>query len=303
MKFSGHETFQVREGWLHKGMQLISEEPEKMGNELVADYLGVGRNMARSIKHWLVATELAKPIQDASGRKLSSMQFTDFGKQVWAYDPYFLELGTWWMLHINLVNNSKVSTSWSWFFNNFRRPRFDRAVCLEGLRRYISTARRKVPSSSTLDRDLGCLLASYARTIPASPVDPEDGADSPFRELGLLTFYKSSGYYQVNQVAKFIAPSIFGYSLSKAFSEFTLKRKSIDILIGEAARKRGGPGSVFCLSAESLFEVVSQIESGKQKDITISGMAGERVIRARCYSTIEWTELFYQAVSKDLYVT
>lgn len=302
MKFSGHETFQVREGWLHKGMQLIVEEPEKMGDELVADYLGVGRNMARSIRHWLLATELAKPTQELGGRKLSVMELTDFGKQVWKFDPYFLELGTWWMLHVNLVCNAKVTTSWAWFFNNFRRPRFDRSVCLEGLKRYISMARRKVPSSSTLDRDLGCLLASYSRTVPDVLVDPEDGADSPFRELGLLTFYKGSGYYQMNQAVKSIPSAIFGYSLAKAFPDLGSKKAKTDILIGDAVRQPGGPGSVFCLSAESLFEVVSNIESMDKKDISISGLAGERAIRTRCCLPTEWSESFYEQVAGEVYV-
>lgn len=56
MKFGGHETFPVREGWLHKGLKLVVEEPEKLVDEHVADWLGVGRNMAKSIRYWLQAT-------------------------------------------------------------------------------------------------------------------------------------------------------------------------------------------------------------------------------------------------------
>lgn len=48
MRFGGHETFPVREGWLHKGLKLVAEEPDKLSHEHVADWLGVGRNMAKS---------------------------------------------------------------------------------------------------------------------------------------------------------------------------------------------------------------------------------------------------------------
>jgi len=299
MKFSGHETFQVREGWLHKGLKLISHAPQMMGDEFVSDYLGVGRNMAKSIRHWLIATQLAEPHPASTGNKRPVLQLTDFGDLVWKHDPYLLELGTWWMLHTNLVNNPEVATSWAWFFNNFSHDRFGRSVCLESLRRHIEMARKRPPSTSTLERDLGCLLLSYARTIPAQAVDPEDGADSPFRELGLLNYFKSSGYYQVNQTAKELSSTIFGYAMAKAFDEFRQSRKSTDISIGDATRKPGGPGRVFCLTGESLFETVSRIESLEQDEISIAGMAGERVIRMRCLLPIDWAKQFYMNVKEE----
>ena len=62
MKFSGHETFAIREGWLHKGLKLLIEEPKKLYDEYVADFLGVGKNMSRSIRHWLEVTGLAERV-------------------------------------------------------------------------------------------------------------------------------------------------------------------------------------------------------------------------------------------------
>ena len=300
MKFSGHETFQVREGWLHKGMKLIANAPQIWADEFVSDHLGVGRNMAKSIRHWLVATNLTRPIQQEKTKR-PIFEFTEFGQLVWDNDPYFVELGTWWMLHINLVNNPEIATSWAWFFNSFTHDRFDRAVCLESLRRHIEMVRKKAPSTATLERDLGCLLLSYARTIPAQVVDPEDGADSPFRELGLLSHFKSSGYYQVNQSTKSIPLSIFGYSMSKAFDEMQTNKKSVDFGIGEVARRAGGPGRVFCLTNETLFEVASQIEAEDQDELSIAGMAGERVLRVRCLSKLEWASHYYLNVAEGSY--
>ena len=68
MKFGGHETFPVREGWLHKGLKLVVEDPEKLIDEHVADWLGVGRNMAKSIRYWLQATGLC---EQAIGKEAS----------------------------------------------------------------------------------------------------------------------------------------------------------------------------------------------------------------------------------------
>lgn len=299
MKFSGHETFPVREGWLHKGMKLVSESPERFLDEEVADYLGVGRNMAKSIRHWLMVTGLAEIDAAQSRGRATLLQPTELGQLVWQHDPYFLSQGTWWILHANLVNNSDTTTTWSWFFNNFSHDRFDRAVCLESLRRFIGSSQKRVPSTSTISRDLGCMLLSYARTVPASNDDPEDGADCPFRELGLLSYYRTSGYFHVHQTVKQIPAFVFGYAVSLSFPEAMRESQSTDIKLQEAARKAGGPGRVFCLNSETLFETVSQIEQQSDQLIQIAGMAGDRTIRLNCMPPDEWATLFYEASLED----
>jgi hypothetical protein len=50
MRFGGHQTFSIREGWLFKGMRLLEGEPELFGSEYLQDYLGVGKNMAKAIR-------------------------------------------------------------------------------------------------------------------------------------------------------------------------------------------------------------------------------------------------------------
>lgn len=302
MKFSGHETFQLREGWLHKGMKLINESPDLMSSEFLADHLGVGRNMAKSIRHWLVVTGLAEPSQSDTGNKRPVLRFTEFGDQVWEFDPYFLEMGTLWLLHTNVVQNFESATTWSWFFNSFSHERFDRPVCLESLRRYLQMTMKRPPSAATLERDLGCFFNSYARTIPALVVDPEEGADCPFRDLGLLNFFKSSSYFQVNRNTKDIPAEILGYAIAGAFDDLTNNQKSVDISISDVARRAGGPGRVFCLSNESTFEVVSKIESTHQDDISIAGLAGERVVRVFCRPKLEWSRQFFLNVAEGSHV-
>lgn len=295
MRFSGHETFPVREGWLHKGMKLVVNDPERFLDEEVADYLGVGRNMAKSIRHWLLVTGLAEVEVRGSQARLALLQPTELGNLVWDHDPYFLDAGTWWILHANLVNNFNAVTSWSWFFNNFNHERFDRAVCLESLRRFVATSQKRVPSTSTLSRDLGCMLLSYARSIPASRDDPEDGSDCPFRELGLLSYYQTSGYFHTHYTAKRIPPSIFGYVMSIAFPDNVRQSKSTaDIKLQDVVRKPGGPGRVFCLNGETLFETVSRIEEHADQLLQIAGMAGDRTVRLRCMLPDEWVRLFYE---------
>ena len=137
MRFGGHETFPVREGWLHKGLKLVVEEPEKVVDEHVADWLGVGRNMAKSIRYWLQATGLCEQVSGRRPRKGSLLQPTPLGNLVWERDPYFTDIGTWWALHVNLISSEEHASTWDWFFNSFKLQRFDKAVCVEGLQRFL----------------------------------------------------------------------------------------------------------------------------------------------------------------------
>ena len=89
MRFGGHETFPIREGWLHKGLKLLTERPELLVADDVADWLGVGRNMAKSIRHWLMATGLAVRAAKETGQftRRTLLEPTQLGALVWEHDP------------------------------------------------------------------------------------------------------------------------------------------------------------------------------------------------------------------------
>ena len=297
MQFAGHETFAIREGWLHKGLKMVIEEPERWLDEDVADHLGVGRNMAKSIRHWLAATGLAETSDKKVG-KAQLLEPTSIGKVVWESDPYFTHEGTWWALHINLVNNTASAATWTWFFNSFNADRFDRALCVETLKRHLELSRRRLPSLRTLERDVACLLASYARTIPQLSEDPEEANDCPFIELGILSHFKTSGYYQINQGIKGIPPEILGYALALAFPSAREGSGATDITIHDAARQANGPGKVFALTSETLFEVALAAEA-QSSNIEIAGLAGSRVIRLKKSQPVAWIQAYYDIAERD----
>lgn len=298
MRFGGHETFTIREGWLHKGLRLLMEEPTLLVDEHAADWLGVGQNMAKSIRHWLLATGLAETPPASKGAK-STFEPTPLGQLIWRHDRHFSERGTWWALHIQLVHRPEHAASWTWFFNSFGSDRFDRSVCQESLTRHLLLSKQRLPSPATLDRDLNCLLSTYARTIPAIKDDPEDGHDCPFRDLGLFSHFRTSGYYQVHQGSKDIPPELFGYSLAHSFADASVGEGTVDISVHDAVRQSGGPGRVFVLTSESLFEVASSAEmQSTSGDIEIAGLAGNRVIRVKRRRPLQWLERYYQTVER-----
>lgn len=290
MKFSGHETFAIREGWLHKGLKLLIEAPDQMFDKYVADRLGVGKNMSRSIRHWLDVTGLTV-------RKRSALDATDLARLIYKRDPYFVEIGTWWALHVNLVHPENRAFTWQWFFNDFNQARFKRAVCIDKLSRYLQQYRP--PKPRTLERDVACLLQTYARSIPTTRDDPEDALECPFVELGLLSHFHASGDYQVHQGEKAVPTHLLGYALASALEEARDGRDTVDISAREATTIPGGPGKAFVLTGDALLALaLNAEETDPNADIRVVDHAGDRRIRIPKLQPIAWLRNHYRAIQR-----
>jgi hypothetical protein len=288
MRFGGHESFAVREGWLSRGLELLTSTPELLTDDHSEDHLGVGRNMAKSIRHWLVASGLAEP-NTAAGCPL---QASKLGALVRKKDPHFLDSGTWWMLHVNLVGNPDDAFTWNWFFNNWSLQRFDRAPCIEGAKRFAAAKLPRTPSPRTIERDVATLLQSYARPIPARVDDPEDSSESPFQDLGLVLHHGASGYYQMNYDPKPITLQVFGYALSR----MPKASDRSDITITEAERAESGPGRCFLLRGDEIYDLVVRYEKEDRKAFAMRSQAGERGIRFDGERTpLDWAKAHYAA--------
>ena len=287
MRFGGHESFAVREGWLSRGLELLANQPELLVDQHAEDHLGVGRNMAKAIRHWLVAAGLAS----ASTATVDHLAFTPFGKQIFKSDPHLLDLGTWWMLHVNLVCNKESAFAWNWFFNQWAIVRFERSPCIEGLKRFCASSLQRAPKAATLEREIATLLQSYARPIPAKMDDPEDSADSPFQDLNLVYHHGASGYYQLNFDPKNISRWVLGYALAKFNGENTRTEFSIS----ELERAGQSPGRCFLLRGDDLYDLVLRCEDEDPKLFSLRSQAGERGVRlGRKLSDVEWAKGHYE---------
>lgn len=303
MRFSGHETFSIREGWLSKGLSLVAEAPECFGGSMIdaADQLGVGGNMAKSIRHWLLVSGLVEPAPGARATtQTAALNLTKVGQVIAKFDPYFLEPMTWWVVHTNLVQNESAVTTWAWFFNVFAPRRFDRTTCIEGLRRFVESTQKRVPTTRTLERDIACLLRSYARVLPAPRnEDPEEALDCPLSELGLLTHFRGSGTYALNFDPKSVPGEAFAYCLSGALPPATARRQTHDMSLQEASRVAGGPGRVFALTAEGLFDSLSATCSSASSPVRIVSVGGERLIQIEARPRHEWLSAHFETLAVE----
>jgi hypothetical protein len=301
MKFGGHETFAVREGWLHKGMKLLVEDSRKLNDPDAADWLGVGRNMGKSIKHWLLAAGLASATS-TEGREVR-LEPTRLGTLIYEHDRHLLQTGTWWALHIELVSSRDHALTWFWFFNQFNLSRFDRSVCLANLKAYLELTGQRVPAQKTLQRDIACLIATYATVLPADSGDPEEADECPFRELGLMTYSRSTGACSLITSTKPVPPEMLGYALSKALLLSAPTQKVYDITLREAASKEGGPGRAFVMGADSLFELALKGEQLLGRGtLQVAGLGAERTIRLPQRSQLAWLKAYYDRATECRHV-
>lgn len=299
MRFGGHETFAIREGWLHRGLKLLIEEPGQLVDQYSADWLGVGRNMAKSIRYWLAATGLAEASVLHTGAAFLPPNPTELGRLVWERDRYFSHIDTLWALHANLIHNSQHASAWGWFFNNFAMPRFDRSLCVDRLSRHLRLTQARLPSPKTLQREVAVLLQTYARPVPPKPSDPEDAQDCPFQELGLLSYFTDSGSYRFrDDVRRDISFEAFGYAISRAFPG-AAGGSHVEFSLHDATVEPSSPGRIFVLSSEALFDLISRYELTHPGTLSIRALAGERLMRMPVRTPREWLRQAYDSTNVE----
>lgn len=179
-KLKGHETFVIREGWIAKGIHAVKENEKVFSEHMGADMLGVGTNMAKSIRYWLKATGLT---QERLGK---GAKLTELGEVIYQLDPYIEENFTLWCLHVNLATNQELATSWYLFFNQFLLEEFKKeevyAFMEHALGSYIG---EQAFSEKSMQADCNAILAMYGKEQEGKS-DPEDKKICPLSKLGLL---------------------------------------------------------------------------------------------------------------------
>lgn len=296
MRFGGHETFTLREGWLAKGINLILEDPRAyFDKNNLCNALGVGVNMGKSIEHWLLATRLVTkiPLQIAREKGIK-YELTDLAKVIHKYDPFMMQEETWWLLHINIIQNPEYAATWDWFFNDYGEIKFDKPGLIKKLIEREKYLYKKTPSKNTIERDISCFLNTYAQTIPREVKDPEEDYGCPFQELKLLIHQKNSGTYELLRRPRAIKPELFIYNINQTLGNEIGKH---DLTLSWLSKQRSGPLTIFCLTSEGLFELAMSIEHSSYKySYSVRSLAGDRQIVYSNPGTVKLLTNMYEAL-------
>ncbi len=269
MKFGGHETFPLRDNWLFKGIQLLKTHGDVFAdrdNAIVL--LGVGTNMVKSIRHWLLATECAKI-------KNQQLLPNTIGQLIDKYDPYYDCLGSVWLLHYHLACNEEYATTWFWFFNKFAVSEFSAESVAHYLERYCQVIGKKV-SSATLQKDINVLLRMYSESDFYRNKTPEDINICPLSRLSLLKKQDNDNYKIIAPDADSLPSEIFAYALIRFWQDNfkEISQFSFDELLNRDA----SPTKIFCLNVDSTIEILDKIVERYSGSITYRHAGGIFVI-------------------------
>lgn len=276
VKFSGHQTFSLRYGWLEKGYEFIANRKSFSHESAIVD-LGVGKNMVDSIKYWCDLTGIIK-----------DNLVTDFGRYLIdeksGWDPYLEDQASWWLLHWKMITNVNIKTSGTALFSYIRKPEFSKQDVAEAALRFID-AGKKVPSDNIIMRDVDCFIRSYCglRRFEKKK-SSEENFDCPLQELSLIQAISGEDFFRFSIGVKASLPAeIIGYAICEFFAQESKNAMTIQGVL----YKEGSPGQVFMLDENTLIEAIQDLHEdpvwGNRFDFTES--AG--VAHVHCDVSIE----------------
>jgi len=256
MAFARHQTFHFREGWLTKGLRKIQQQPNVFMAKDGMEQLGIGSNMVKALRYWLVATNLT--CETAGGNK--EQRLTRVGSAIYNYDKYLEEEFTLWLIHYQLAANKEMATAWYWFFNVFKHKEFDEDLFLTELEFWISEQENDVRevSRGSLKRDFDCIINTYC-VHKTNSSNPEDNLMCPLQELGLIELLdtKRKRYRFTRRNIEHLTKELYLYAILDFMTHKGIERDiDLDVLLS-AERSIG---RIFVLGVSELIQILEMLQ-------------------------------------------
>ncbi|MDD2228723.1 MAG: DUF4007 family protein [Candidatus Cloacimonetes bacterium] len=284
-KFSGHQTFVIRYGWIEKGYRFVKTGLNFNSDDAIVD-LGVGKNMVESIRYWGEMTGLI----ENSAPSAFAIKLLD-EKDGW--DSYLEDNNSYWLLHWNLNTNPGFMHSGIILFSHLKKPEFSKRDVADAALRSVDLYDKKSPAQSTLNKDIDCYLRLYAGIRRQNAKQKEELIGSPLQELNLIQMINDSDLYCFNIGTKpNLAPEIVGY----AIWDYMRHLNKIAITINEALYREYSPGQVFMLDENSLVDAVEQLSNDPKwsNHFGFSETAGIALIHCTLTDGFELLDSYYK---------
>ncbi|MCA0936674.1 DUF4007 family protein [Vibrio alginolyticus] len=265
LKFSGHQTFPIRYGWIYKIIQEVKNGKSISGKNEVENQMermGMGKNMVLSVRHWVRALNLVT----CTDKKALTYELTPLAQQLFigneAYDEYLDKIGTTWLLHWLLQSipseNAELNAS-RFFFNHFNGIKLSKERLTVNIRDSLVNHDKSL-TDATLGKDIDCLLQMYAQKALQPGKINEDSFTSPFTELGLIKHEDGKNYLAELSKRSSLPIEIFAFSvidfMQRKLKDSNVNTLSFDTLLNDI----GSPGKVFRLSSNGLSNKLDQLE-------------------------------------------
>lgn len=260
--FAGHQTFHPRFGWIKKGFDAVASDPEVFSDPQGPLILGVGKNMVEAIRFWGVATKAWCRVPDQARARSFLHVPTGFGAALLSdegFDPYLEMPGSLWLLHWYALSAPSSLPIWWLAFDEFSPVEFtdddlDR-FCIE----QVAGTTWRQPNSSSIRKDVDCLLRMYTQRRAKGRQTLDDLLDSPFRELGLVVPSGLGGNrYRFALGSKPTLPAeVIGFACLDymALTDPHAHTASVTRLMSDP----GSPGRLFKLSDQTLLDALESV--------------------------------------------
>lgn len=277
LRFSGHDTFHCKEQWILKGLQLIENQNNKdifKSTETIST-LGVGKNMVRSIQHWLRAFGL---IDD----DVNKTEFADLLFITDKFDPYLEYEGSLWLLQY-FVCSSKYASIFNLVFKDYFSDKatleFSESQISRHINKTIQEKEQKPVAEKTLINDFKVFIRSYVAPVKNHKT-VEDDFNVPLLPLNLISNTgRKNDYgqsvYRINKGKHDIPVEIFAYCLMTEFeNEKAISFDNIRISLG----------AYLCLSNDKLDGILNHL-AATYKEFVYMDDAGVRQIQIKKTTT------------------
>ncbi|MEL4881401.1 DUF4007 family protein [Shewanella algae] len=287
LKFSGHQTFPIRYGWIYKIIQEIAkgESLSSSSNiEKQMQSMGMGKNMVLSVRHWIRALNLVTCVDNAKQlyklTPLAEQLFTNNDGCV-AYDEYLDKIGTTWLLHwlLQSMPSSKGELNTSrFFFNYFNGIKIKKEALLLDINDTLVNHEKQL-TEATLSKDIDCFLQMYAHKSLQSNKINEDSFASPFTELELLKQEDAKNYLAELTKRPTLPVEVFTFALIDFMKRKQKDSNTNTLSFDSLLKDVGSPGRVFRLSSSGLSDKLDEVEALTDRKISWTDTQGLRQVQ------------------------
>ncbi len=293
LKFSGHQTFPVRYGWIFKIIKEIKAQKSINSSLNIEEQMismGMGKNMVLSVRHWVKVLNLIKPSnQDRIEYELNDVAVLLFGQDIndEGKDLYLDKIGSIWLLHWlsqSIAQYKAELNTARWFFNYFNGYQFDKAQLSKDITLSLANHKKEI-TEATLKKDIDCFIQTYSHKYATGISVTEDSFLSPFSELGLIVQKDNKHYISELSSRKSLPIQVFTYALVDYFQRKQKNHKgsiistentlSFDSLLNDV----GSPGRIFRLTSSGLSEKLDEVERFTKGEVAWIDTMGLRQIQ------------------------
>ena len=257
--------FSLRLSWLPRlvGRYASQEGMVPSNLETIACDLGVGKNMAKSMRAWA----------RAAGCVQANGAITDTAKHLFRRDRYLERGESVAILHWLIASNTHQFSAGTWAFNFLRGGDFTLGDAVSQFHNYLSDENAHY-SEGTLRGDVEPILRMHAANNERLSVDSDDRFFLPLRLLSAKRKNARTIYQRMwtdNPVH--VSDKLLAFAVLQTLAHRETASSPLSDLFASSS-SRAAPGIIFGFSRDGFFSAAERLEKQNGGPISLATMPG-----------------------------